>query len=446
MPMNHVFISYNQSDSDFAAVLMTELEKANIDTWLDKRQLLAGQDWSQDIDEGIRDSFALVVVMSREAKLSEYVAYEWSFAVGAKIPVIPVVLEKIELHPRLARFQNLDFTSKRVRPWDELVKDLTRIRNQGSTRINVPKNSPQFVRRAIEDFDNPNVDHRKAAIKTLEKACHPAAQAVLRDALSHVLPDVRVGAMLALMRIGDKTMLTVNNVPSIDEVFVCKYPISKEFWAERDAAVKTVNEFLMKLSLDEIANILPNNNCPFRWQALYFFSQQCEAKHQDVLLREFENGGWGIKDICLQSLIRVNIRKAMELAISMLRRISMDKIPQDLQEASLPYFIRLAFDVVLRELTDKARVLELLRLTLQSEIPALRGYSCECAGRMKLRELFPMLEKLTQDNAEFMFFPFDDNFLRSNAGQNAPVSEVAKLALKSIPKRLKELRAKKNVQ
>src|ERR1035437_8588794 len=169
MPMNHVFISYNQSDSDFAAVLMTELEKASIDTWLDKRRLRPGQDWSQEIDEGIRDSFALVVVMSREAKLSEYVAYEWSFAVGAKIPVIPVVLEKIELHPRLARFQNLDFTSKRVRPWDELVKDLTRIRNQGSTRINVPKNSPQFVRRAIEDFDNPNVDHRKAAIKTLEK-------------------------------------------------------------------------------------------------------------------------------------------------------------------------------------------------------------------------------------------------------------------------------------
>jgi hypothetical protein len=154
-------------------------------------------------------------------------------------------------------------------------------------------------------------------------------------------------------------------------VFPCKYPLTKEFWAERDAASRTVNEFLMNLSLDELANILPDDKCPYRWQALYVFSERCEAKHQDVLVREFENGNWSRKVFCLKGLIRVDIRKAMELAISTLRSISMDKTPQDLQEASLPDIIRLAFEVVLRELTDKARVLELLRLICNRRFPHL---------------------------------------------------------------------------
>src|SRR5215210_5745142 len=121
--MSYVFISYNQTDSDIAALMMMQLEKAGMDTWLDKHRLRGGQDWSVEIDRGITEAFALVVIMSPEAKASEYVTYEWSFAIGAGVPVIPVLIRPTELHPRLARIQYLDFTNN-ARPWENLLKEL----------------------------------------------------------------------------------------------------------------------------------------------------------------------------------------------------------------------------------------------------------------------------------------------------------------------------------
>jgi hypothetical protein len=52
--MGHIFISYNQEDSDFAAVLMMHVEKAGFDTWMDKSRLRPGADWSEGIDRGIK--------------------------------------------------------------------------------------------------------------------------------------------------------------------------------------------------------------------------------------------------------------------------------------------------------------------------------------------------------------------------------------------------------
>jgi hypothetical protein len=115
--MSHVYISYNQDDSDFAFVLKTEIEKTGFDAWIDKARLRPGADWSEEIDQGIRQALAMIVVMSPSAKASEYVTYEWSFAVGAGIYVIPILYKKTALHPRLSRYQYLDFTNPSVRPW-----------------------------------------------------------------------------------------------------------------------------------------------------------------------------------------------------------------------------------------------------------------------------------------------------------------------------------------
>ena len=44
--------------------------------------LRPGSDWRQEIDRAIRDSFVLIVVVSPDSKASEYVTYEWAFALG----------------------------------------------------------------------------------------------------------------------------------------------------------------------------------------------------------------------------------------------------------------------------------------------------------------------------------------------------------------------------
>lgn len=48
--------------------------------------------------------------------------YEWTFALGVDVKVIPILLEPTPLHPRLEVLQHLDFSIHRsARPWDKLL-------------------------------------------------------------------------------------------------------------------------------------------------------------------------------------------------------------------------------------------------------------------------------------------------------------------------------------
>ena len=99
----------------------------------------AGQEWHKEIDEAIRDAFAMIVVITRAARNSEYVTYEWSSAIGMNKPVIPILYEETEIHPRLKIHQFLDFTDTRVRPWSILY---TRLRNIAEGNIS---NEPSLM-------------------------------------------------------------------------------------------------------------------------------------------------------------------------------------------------------------------------------------------------------------------------------------------------------------
>lgn len=119
-----IFLSYCRNDGDFAELLKLRLEKEGIQTWIDNDGLDPGVDWRQDIDDAIRSSVTLVAIMSPEAKESEYVTYEWAFAWGVGIHIIPIMLKQTPLHPRLATLQYLDFSNRIARPWDRLIKNI----------------------------------------------------------------------------------------------------------------------------------------------------------------------------------------------------------------------------------------------------------------------------------------------------------------------------------
>jgi hypothetical protein len=62
--LSQVFISYKREEIEFAELLESKLKKANFNVWID-RQLRAGTDWREKIDEKIRKSIALIVIMTR---------------------------------------------------------------------------------------------------------------------------------------------------------------------------------------------------------------------------------------------------------------------------------------------------------------------------------------------------------------------------------------------
>jgi len=125
--MKHVFISYAHSDHDFVEILRLSIEKAGYSVWIDHTGLKAGYDWRQGIDEGIKEALVLVLIISENSMQSPYVTYEWAFAFGVGIPVIPVLYKKTKLHPKLEIFQYLDFTHRLNRPWENLIDRLNSV-------------------------------------------------------------------------------------------------------------------------------------------------------------------------------------------------------------------------------------------------------------------------------------------------------------------------------
>ena len=194
--MSHIFLSYSREDFDFAENLAVRLEQAGVQVWRDVERLHPGVNWRQDIDDALRSADAVIVVISPASKKSEYVTYEWAYAVGVGISVIPVLLEDTELHPRLELLQFLDFRVRNARPWERLISRVTNLPPvaPGSGLLDatgneprVPKDNDAILARLIEALEDPRYKWR-----TVEKVA--AAAAISEEEATQILranPKVR---------------------------------------------------------------------------------------------------------------------------------------------------------------------------------------------------------------------------------------------------------------
>jgi hypothetical protein len=128
--MSHVFVSYSRKDAEFVEMLRQHLRDASFEVWTDSSGVRPGNDWRTEIDDAIRNAFVVLVVVTPAARVSEYVTYEWAFALGAGIKVIPMIVEATPLHPRLEFLQHLEFSSSSEEgyPWEKLFEGLRHIK------------------------------------------------------------------------------------------------------------------------------------------------------------------------------------------------------------------------------------------------------------------------------------------------------------------------------
>jgi hypothetical protein len=124
-----VFISYADEDGTFADLLYEKLRSGGLQPWIDRDGIVAGRNWQEAIDRAIDAAVAVVLVVSPASRDSEYVTYEWAYALGRGTTVIPVMLQPRDeiLHPRLRNTQRLDFSNRRQWPWDALLDALRAI-------------------------------------------------------------------------------------------------------------------------------------------------------------------------------------------------------------------------------------------------------------------------------------------------------------------------------
>lgn len=88
---NDIFISYSRRDQEFVTRLATDLDAHVAGVWFDQSAIQVGENWHDEIMEGIQDCTAFILVLSPDAAESRYVREEVHKAVELGKPIFPIL-------------------------------------------------------------------------------------------------------------------------------------------------------------------------------------------------------------------------------------------------------------------------------------------------------------------------------------------------------------------
>jgi len=116
----HVFLAYAHRDREVVRGLYARMVNDGVQVWLDKEELLPGQDWEYEIRKAIRNSYAVIVCLSKQfSKEKGYRQKELKIALEeanllpeGEIFIIPARLEECAIPENLRRWQYVDLFEK----------------------------------------------------------------------------------------------------------------------------------------------------------------------------------------------------------------------------------------------------------------------------------------------------------------------------------------------
>jgi hypothetical protein len=120
-----VFISYSRSDSVFVKDLANRLREAGCTVWQDISGLRGGQTWASEIDQAVRDSDVLIVVLSPDSSASEWVRKETLLAMKLHKPIVPILLRETEIPVQFVDLQFVDFRGDRAEATQRLFEAIS---------------------------------------------------------------------------------------------------------------------------------------------------------------------------------------------------------------------------------------------------------------------------------------------------------------------------------
>jgi len=203
--MLHVFISFSHEDGNFANTLKHDLSQTGFESWMDIERLLRAETWQETIDVHIRKAFVLIAILSPAASTSTCCIYEWSFASGRGIPVIPLIVKPTKLHPRLETLKRHDFSNSAIQPWSGLLEQIKQI--QGT---NAPIRDTEIDRGILpwlDDLYSEDPRLRLAAVNALGESRNPLAVPDLLGALGDDDRETRLAILRAIGKIADPRAL-----------------------------------------------------------------------------------------------------------------------------------------------------------------------------------------------------------------------------------------------
>lgn len=155
--MIDVFVSHSTRDRDFVKRLAADVAAAGFEPFFD--QLLdAGESWAESLADAIGQARRIVIVLSPDSVLSEWIAKETTIALWResvdKTPVIPVLYRPCRIPELLAGKVYADFTGNYQTGLAALLRALGDTRTPGSLPIpgeaTVPPTQDELARLRIE--------------------------------------------------------------------------------------------------------------------------------------------------------------------------------------------------------------------------------------------------------------------------------------------------------
>jgi len=260
--MSYVFISYSRKDSVNAMKLHKLLEETNISAWIDTENITPGKEWRQEIDNAIRKAFAVVVVWTPNA-ISDYITYEWSFALGAGIEVIPLVFANHTMHARMSVLQHLRTQDQ---GWENnLIRRLVELNERYHDPHRLPVDTilvndaelQLYIGRLRSDDDN----DRKQAAHGLAELRDPRAIPALVKAMG--FEDTKLYMIEAIGKIGH-----TGGIEPLLRIIRQHLATGNPLWSYRSSMVTKALQALSRIGEPAIPAMIKNLYIDMAWDTL----------------------------------------------------------------------------------------------------------------------------------------------------------------------------------
>jgi len=105
-----IFISYKREDWDeFVRPLITKLQNAGLQVWVDQHDLEGGEDWLDEINEALRVCNRMILCVSPEALLSRHVKLEYRYFFNRDKKMYPLICRPTEMPAELDIIQHYPY-------------------------------------------------------------------------------------------------------------------------------------------------------------------------------------------------------------------------------------------------------------------------------------------------------------------------------------------------
>lgn len=134
-----VFISYSHQDKDFVDRLAADLVRNRTHVWLDRWELNVGDSLILNIQKAMRDSDALLVVLSNASVESAWCQKELSVGLTRelkekRVVVLPLLIEDCDIPPFLSDKLYADFRSDYSKGFDAVLGGISAVTNPRQSR------------------------------------------------------------------------------------------------------------------------------------------------------------------------------------------------------------------------------------------------------------------------------------------------------------------------